>query len=609
MPMRSRQLEDALRRFLDEAGALLRAELAAGAEVPFEVGSRSARGPGLTPLYCYKALTGEFIAERDAAIKRLPAHAEAVRSLGDYDGLARYLAAVAGEEHISNGRPRARAAYAARALLEDVFDEQTDFELRPERVRNALERLEQAEIASPATTTIVATLHGLAITSPEVALTKGLTIAHPNALRGMPEALVTDTYSGRGEGHIVVCYAAEHEDPGAALKEGREVIRELLRALRLFGDGRITLGALAWARIGRGSWSPLALRTGGRPHGMLVVAPEQEDELRAFCNLVSRRAPRNNELAWALRRFELGCERESSRGGADRPPARAARAARARGSGERAARGAAGRAVRHARAAGRADRADRRGDRARALRSPAGASARHHGRASARAGGRRSSARAAQRRDLRASVDATSRPSPTSCSNVQTPTSRHRIADARGVRRELGPGLSRVLGRADALSGAPARRGPGRLRRGGARGSGRARSSSRAQTGDGRPVALHEHLEVGQVGRRASPRAARALGRAAARSTSSGGVAAEAAAVDAVDDQPAARHARRALSRSARNSASRGRLGLGRGDDQERRLRIAQQRGDAAGALAEAVEHAGERAEEAATGRRACRRP
>ena len=43
---------------------------------------------------------------------------------------------------------------------------------------------------------------------------------------------------------------------------------------------------------------------------MLVVSAEQEDELRGFCNLVSRRAPHGNELSWALRRFELGCERE-----------------------------------------------------------------------------------------------------------------------------------------------------------------------------------------------------------------------------------------------------------------------------------------------------------
>jgi hypothetical protein len=41
------------------------------------------------------------------------------------------------------------------------------------------------------------------------------------------------------------------------------------------------------------------------------VTVEQEDELRAFCNLVSRRAPAGNELAWALRRFEMGCERSS----------------------------------------------------------------------------------------------------------------------------------------------------------------------------------------------------------------------------------------------------------------------------------------------------------
>ena len=94
------------------------------------------------------------------------------------------------------------------------------------------------------------------------------------------------------------------------IAHGRAVLMDLLRALRLFGDGRVTLGPLAWARAGdEGRWSAVALGHGGRPHGMLLVAPEQEDELRAFCNLVSRRAPDGDQLAWALRRFELGCER------------------------------------------------------------------------------------------------------------------------------------------------------------------------------------------------------------------------------------------------------------------------------------------------------------
>jgi hypothetical protein len=88
-------------------------------------------------------------------------------------------------------------------------------------------------------------------------------------------------------------------------------MRDLLRALRLFGDGRVALGSMGFSRVGEGSWSPVSLGAGGRPHGMLLVTPDQEDELRAFCNLVSRRVPEGNELAWALRRFELGCDRDS----------------------------------------------------------------------------------------------------------------------------------------------------------------------------------------------------------------------------------------------------------------------------------------------------------
>jgi hypothetical protein len=49
-----------------------------------------------------------------------------------------------------------------------------------------------------------------------------------------------------------------------------------------------------------------------RPKGDCLLEAEEEDALRAFCSLVSRRTPRSGELAWALRRFELGCERASA---------------------------------------------------------------------------------------------------------------------------------------------------------------------------------------------------------------------------------------------------------------------------------------------------------
>ncbi len=196
------------------------------------------------------------------------------------------------------------------ALLCDVFAEQTDFQLRPERLREALDRLELAAEAGSGDVMIVATLHGLTISSPEIALTKGLTIARPQALAGLPPALAAPAQDG--EDHLVVVLNAGEEDPARAVSRGREVLQDMLRALRLFGDGRVTLGALAYSRIGAGAWTPQALGAGGRPHGMLIVTAEQEDELRAFCNLVSRRAPHRNEVAWALRRFELGCERDSA---------------------------------------------------------------------------------------------------------------------------------------------------------------------------------------------------------------------------------------------------------------------------------------------------------
>jgi hypothetical protein len=311
--MRSLQLQAALTQCIEEAAAHLHELVACGAEVPFELEPRRARRSsgaaraGAPFLYCYRALTDQFIGERLAELERLPAHAHAVELLARVDGLERYLTSVDPDSPRAGAGACARAAVAA--LLRDVFDEQTDFELRPERLRAALERLERSQLAGGGEITLVATLHGLTITTAELALTRGLTLAQPHAMQGLPEAALS---TGEGGDRLIVVLSAEDDQPSETIARGREILKELLRALRLFGDGRVTLGALAWARVAGGRWNPVALGGGGRPHGMLVVTAEHEDELRAFCNLVSRRAPYGNELAWALRRFELGCERESA---------------------------------------------------------------------------------------------------------------------------------------------------------------------------------------------------------------------------------------------------------------------------------------------------------
>jgi hypothetical protein len=304
----SPQLETALGEYAQVAAHLLHADITAGAEVELELGSQ--RGRAQTPFYSYRPLTDCFIAQRKHQLARLPEHAAAIAALAAFDGLDRYLAGrgdmtrrARHERAGETAGAQTRAGSALDALLNDIFAEQTDFELRPERLVAALARLERAELTSaPDTVTLVATLHGLTIASPEIRLTTGLQIATPEALRWAPAQALAE--SDGEPGHLLVALTCERA------ADGREVLRDLLRALRLFGDGRVTLGALAWARTGgEDAWSTVSLGTGGRPHGMLVVSPEQEDELRAFCSLVSRRAPHGNELAWALRRFELGCER------------------------------------------------------------------------------------------------------------------------------------------------------------------------------------------------------------------------------------------------------------------------------------------------------------
>jgi hypothetical protein len=312
--VRSLQLQAALSDFVAQAADRLQADIDAGHEVPFELASRSSRSRGSSPLYCYRPLTGAFLAERFADLRDLDGYGPAAGLLQEFDALDRYLIATGADDQVAHG-PCARADAALLALLQDVFEGQSDFDRSKhdrhnERLDLALERLDGSAYASAGEVTLVATLHGLTIASPELSLTRGLSIAHPDAIQGVPEQALRSGARGEDDPLLVV-FHAQDPDPRAAIAQGREVVRELLRALRLFGDGRIALGPLAFARIGSSPWDTIALGTGGRPHGMLVVSADQEDELRAFCNLISRRSPHGNQLAWALQRFELGCERAS----------------------------------------------------------------------------------------------------------------------------------------------------------------------------------------------------------------------------------------------------------------------------------------------------------
>jgi hypothetical protein len=302
--MRNRQLHGAVAAFAEEAAWQLAAETADGAEIEFEIVRGGRRD---SPLYCYRPLTADFIEQRVGLLARLESFLPAVHALSGLSGLGRYLDA-RGER----GYPvetRSRAEFALRVFLSRVFEESTDFALSDDRLDRAYGELEAALYEGRTDTVVIAPLLGLEVASDAVALGEGLTLVRGDAF---PEDAPADALwaPGADRAHLLAVLRWEAVGDASPVAHGRVRLRRLLSALRLFDTTPVAYGPLAWTRTGGSPWQPFALGAmGRREERALVVGVEQEDELRAFCSLIARRTPRAGELAWALRRYEMACER------------------------------------------------------------------------------------------------------------------------------------------------------------------------------------------------------------------------------------------------------------------------------------------------------------
>ena len=302
--MRHRQLHDALRDYAEQAGGQLAADAAAGADIPFEV-VENAHGRHEPALYCYRPLTAEFVRRRIAALGRLPAYPPAVRMLEQLD-VTGYLRAQ-GEQRIPE-RTRDRADAALRIFISAVYADTTEFVLTDARFDPAYDALEQTILAGRTQTLTVVSVLGLEIESDRIALGEGLELCADAAVPDAPlEALAA---VGPGDAVLAVLSTIDEADGPTPATTARARLRQLQTALRLFDSEAPALAPVAYVRTAGGPWGALALGTGAHaPRGRLELRADEEDELRGFCSLVARRAPRHGEIAWALRRYELGCDR------------------------------------------------------------------------------------------------------------------------------------------------------------------------------------------------------------------------------------------------------------------------------------------------------------
>jgi hypothetical protein len=329
--VRNPTLYEVLSAFTAEAATALAGATAQGEEIPFEVvESERGRAGTRAPLYCYRPLTDEFIAERAPLLSALSSYAPAARALDSLESTETYIRH-RGEQRVPRD-PRARSEEVLRCLLSRVFEERSEFTFDPERFDLAYTELERTLYSGRCVSVVLAPVLGVALEqgTTEIELADGLALARGDALKDAPfEAVWTETADGPGEqpSVLVVLRTAQERSSQPPVSDARRRFRRLLTALRLFERGGYAVGPLAWARVDDGAWRSHALGTSGRPRLATVISSRDASDLRSLYGQVDRRMPApssrdgrssevpvadssgSGELSWAVSRFEMGCER------------------------------------------------------------------------------------------------------------------------------------------------------------------------------------------------------------------------------------------------------------------------------------------------------------
>ncbi|HEX6458759.1 MAG TPA: hypothetical protein VF032_07570 [Thermoleophilaceae bacterium] len=296
--MRNRELHDALRGFALDAAALLEEDLRAGAEIEFEVDEQPAGSK--TVLYRYTPLTDKFIDERWESLKALASCAEAAEALGQ--GAALYLRL--------QGVPGVDAEPALREFLGRLYADATRFDFPEQRFEKLYGEVERTLYEDSLAATVLAPLPGLDLEQGRVDLGDGLSLMSGEGIDAPPEAVWADPRERAGGPHVVAVLKRDiRNDVPLPVTEARIRFRRLLTALRLFKAGAVALGPLAWARADEGAWQPVQLGSGGHLRGEpWLLTADEEPELRDLIGVLGD-ARAGGAVAWALSRFEMGCER------------------------------------------------------------------------------------------------------------------------------------------------------------------------------------------------------------------------------------------------------------------------------------------------------------
>ncbi len=305
--MRDPILNEALRRLAAEAATRFTTLVAGGDQVPFDVAE--AAGPDDAFFHSYVPLTGRYVRQREDELRSLPSF-ETARDAVDAAGVAAAYLELRGEDVPADAA--ARAARMLTVFLASLWDGCTEFALDRERLEGALAVLEAEAGEVDEAEYIAVPVAGLRLPVARLRLPHGVQIVREDVFAAPIEARRSEGM-GREPWERQFFAIAELGEEAETATGALRQLHELITVLHLFKPGGVGLGPFAYAAAGEGGWRRVATGAPAARPGGYELDGEECERLATFATALEEQPDPSGPLAWAARRFELGCQRANAR--------------------------------------------------------------------------------------------------------------------------------------------------------------------------------------------------------------------------------------------------------------------------------------------------------
>jgi len=299
-------LNEALRRLAAEAATRFTTLVASGDQIPFDVAEQA--GPDDAFFHSYVPLTARYVRERETELRSLPAF-EPAREAVALAGVAAPYLEQRGE--IVPSDPGARAASLLTVFIASLWDGSSEFSLDRERLEEALAVLDAEAGDVDEADVVVVPLVGLQMPVARLKLPHGMQLVRADSFEAPIEAMRSEGM-GRAAWEPQFLAIAEQEEGADSAAAALRQLGELISVMRLFKGGGVGLGPHAFAPTGEGRWRRIATGAPSPRNDGYKLSGEEAAQLVELAETLEARPDPAGSLAWAVSRFELGCERPSS---------------------------------------------------------------------------------------------------------------------------------------------------------------------------------------------------------------------------------------------------------------------------------------------------------